>query len=278
MEGQYRRHWGFAPALWNLHFRVRVNLGASLSIARSLGAGAGHESVDTDAAIAAADLYEKLEKGYYPDAKGKRRKINGDVSKLYRANLSNLQRRLMADFRFRCGAIPGTQEIRTKIGHIGLWACVKYGNGIFCTISPGERHNYLACKLSRYRVDDPYVADPAKQRWAGKDQPRLEPNPEDEFEVNVPGYDARRLLLAEDPLAAANAFFVQIRTILATMLGVRMCPECPHCADGRWPCQDAFGSVAEPMGGIAGRVGALFGAVEALKTTGGLHDHFFMLV
>ena len=32
------------------------------------------------------------------------------------------------------------------------------------------------------------------------------------------------------------------------------------------------------MGGIAGRVDALFGAVEAQKTTGGLHYHFFMFV
>ena len=32
------------------------------------------------------------------------------------------------------------------------------------------------------------------------------------------------------------------------------------------------------MGGIAGRVDALFGAVEAQKTSGGLHFHFFMFV
>ena len=32
------------------------------------------------------------------------------------------------------------------------------------------------------------------------------------------------------------------------------------------------------MGGIAGRVDALFGAVEAQKTMGGLHYHFFMFV
>eukprot|EP00959_Pyramimonas_sp_CCMP1952_P010605 222310-Pyramimonas_sp.AAC.1 len=33
IEGQFRRTWGFA-ALWNLYFRERVNLGASLSIKR----------------------------------------------------------------------------------------------------------------------------------------------------------------------------------------------------------------------------------------------------
>ena len=31
IEGQFRRSWGFAPAVWNLYFRNCVNLGASLS-------------------------------------------------------------------------------------------------------------------------------------------------------------------------------------------------------------------------------------------------------
>ena len=53
--------------------------------------------------------------------------------------------------------MPGTQEIRTKIGHLGFWAGVVYGNGIFMTISPGERHNYLAIRLSRFRKDDPFA-------------------------------------------------------------------------------------------------------------------------
>ena len=79
------------------------------------------------------------------------------------------------------------------------------------------------------------------------------------FEVNIPGYDLRRLLLAEDPLAASNAFGIQILTLLATMLGVRMCPRCPHCAESKLPCQDALGSNAEAMRGIAGRVDAMFG-------------------
>ena len=32
IEGQYRRHWGFTPGLWNLYFRERINLGVSLSV------------------------------------------------------------------------------------------------------------------------------------------------------------------------------------------------------------------------------------------------------
>ena len=86
---------------------------------------AGHE-VETDAAIAAADLLQKLERGFYMD-RGKRRKINGDFSKLmFAEKLSQLQKRLLADFRFRCKAVPGTQEIRTKIGHLGFWAGINF--------------------------------------------------------------------------------------------------------------------------------------------------------
>ena len=110
------------------------------------------------------------------------------------------------------------------------------------------------------------------------DKPSLQANAEDQFEVDIPGYELRRIMLAEDPLAVANAFFVQIRTILATVLGLRMCPHCPHCAETSYACQDAFGSVGELMGGLAGRADAMFGAVECQKTTGSLHYHFFLFV
>ena len=67
IEGQYRRHWGFTPALWNLYFREQVNLGISLNVQRTKLDTEGDDNVATDAAIAAADLMEKLEEGYYRD-------------------------------------------------------------------------------------------------------------------------------------------------------------------------------------------------------------------
>ena len=57
-----------------------------------------------------------------------------------------------------------------------------------------------------------------------------------------------------------------------------MCSDCPHCAESDFPCQDAFGSSAELVGGFAGRADALFGAVEAQKTNGSLHFHFKLFV
>ena len=56
--------------------------------------------------------------------------------------------------------------------------------------------------------------------WAGKDKPSLEPLPTDTFETDIPGYDLRSILMAHDPLAAVDAFFVQIRVILASGLGI----------------------------------------------------------
>ena len=70
---------------------------------------------------------------------GKRRKVDGDISKLHlAADLSSAQKKLLANMHFRCAQVGGTQEIRRKIGHIGTWAAVQYGLGIFMTVSPGD--------------------------------------------------------------------------------------------------------------------------------------------
>ena len=147
------------------------------------------------------------------------------------------------------------------------------------TVSPGERHNYLAIRLSRYRAADPYFAHERsrdERSWIAADCPKLEASENHLFHVHVPGYDLRRRIQAKDPLCCANAFFVQIRTILATIAGLRMCADCPHCAESDCPCQDAFGSNAELAGGFAGRADALFGAVEAQNAEGALHLHLFI--
>ena len=83
--------------------------------------GQSAESVETDVAIAAADLVQKFEKGQHMLPDGRHHKMNNDASKLmFAVGLGDLQRKLLADFRFRCRATPGAQEIRTKIGHLAL--------------------------------------------------------------------------------------------------------------------------------------------------------------
>ena len=104
-------------------------------------------AADTDAAIAAAELLKKLDNGYYMD-RGKRRKINGDDSKLiFAENLSKLQGKLLADFRFRCSALPrhwrsGKDWPPGILGISGLWEWHFHHN------LSNERHNYLALRLS----------------------------------------------------------------------------------------------------------------------------------
>ena len=83
--------------------------------------------------------------------------------------------------------------------------------------------------------------------------------------------------MARDPLCAADSFNVYCRIVLARLLGVRMCPECPHCNMGDRPCQDMYGSNAEPQGGVFGRVDALFSGVEAQRA-GALHLDAFAYI
>ena len=137
IEAQYRRHWNYVPGLWNLYFREQVDLGTSLGAISRGVAAEPQEQPEQDAAMAAADLYEKLHTGYNTTQPGKRRKLEGDVSKLRFAEgvtPEAEQRQLLADFSFRTKGIAGTQEIRTKIGHICFWGSVVYGSGIFMTI------------------------------------------------------------------------------------------------------------------------------------------------
>ena len=114
IEGQYRRHWGLATGIWNLYFREKINLGISLTMKHKVDVAAPQDAKEEDASMAAEALFKKLEHGYYLD-KGKRRKMNGDFSKLlFAEHIIPLQRKLLSDFRFRCQAVPSTQEIRNK--------------------------------------------------------------------------------------------------------------------------------------------------------------------
>ena len=74
--------------------------------------------------------------------------------------------------------------------------------------------------------------------------------------------DLRRLIIARDPLAVSDSFQVLIRVVLARLLGIRMCPDCPACMKSKEPCMNAYGSNAEPQGGVFGRADALFATVE----------------
>ena len=195
--------------------------------------------------------------------------IRGDTSKLlFAEGTSARQRAMLQNMHYISSALPGTQEIRRQMGHVGQAGNRVYGCGIFMTISPSERHNGLAIRLSRYRPSDPLLhpsVAAAEREWIGSETPsirRVNQNDAEDVDVSIPDYDLRRLILARDPLCTVDAFKVTVRIVLAQLLGIRMCPDCPHCCQGKNPCQNHFGSNALPQGGIFGRCDAIFGGVE----------------
>ena len=209
------------------------------------------------------ELYEKLHKGTYGPV-DRPKPVAGDLSKLAQAHgLSHGARSLVQQARMVASRIPGTQQIRIAIGHAMFGARVNYGESLFITIAPSERHSGLRLRLARLRRNDTLLThDPRSaphQLLAGKDHPSLEST-----SVQLPEYEWRRQQLCRDPLSAMQAFHVMVRYVLARLLGIRMCPQCPHCNynGSRSPCTDLFGSNADPMGGIFGMCVALGGATE----------------
>ena len=89
--------------------------------------------------------------------------------------------------------------------------------------------------------------------------------------------DLRRLIIARGPLAVSDSFQVLIRVVLARLLGIRMCPDCPACMKSKKPCMNAYGSNAEPQGGVFGRADALFATVE-YQRSGPPHAHMFVFL
>ena len=275
----FRRDWNLRPNLYNLFFRHLINTQVSLCIKAEVEPDKPQQDKSLDLLKATEDAEKALCGGFYRDRfTGKLQPCESLAQVAYCSNVSPMTKKLVADGRFRTKNVPGTQEIRHTIGNVLVWYRVVYGNGIFMTISPGERHNYLSIRLSRYRLRDPWIKRHEREgTWIGADCPSINAHELEEFDVDVPGYDLRRILQAQDPHSVALAFQVQVRVQLAKLLGVRMCADCPHC-DKFAPCQDRFGSNAEAMGGIAGRCDAIAGAVECQKSAGCLHLHFFAFV
>ena len=92
----------------------------------------------------------------------------------------------------------------------------------------------------------------------------------------LPEYDARRAMLARDPLASVEGFRLSILLTLEYIFGMRVCPRCPNCnahSEFKGTCTDLFGSNAYAEGGVFGRADGIFISIEAQKSAGGLHAH-----
>ena len=274
VEYQVRSDWQYLGGLWNLLFKTLVNHAPSLSFQFSSTAGGVGDADAESVGSAAVSLSKKLWHGEYTTIAGRRKPISGDITKLgYAVGLSPTERNILNNFHYMSDRVPSTREIRREIGHIVFSAMIFYGHPLFLTISPSERHSGLTLHLSRFRRGDPGIINDEDQMadWVGERRPALDQS----ATADLPAYTVRRAITSRDPLAVIEGFDVTIRVLLPILLGMRMCPMCPKCnANGAsTPCQDKFGSNAEPCGGIHGRADALVGAVEYQSSTGSPHFH-----
>ena len=85
--------------------------------------------------------------------------VAGDTTKLpYVKGLTRLERKLAWAQNFIAQHMQGTQQLRQLMGHTQSGARVVYGDCIFFTVSPNEQHSALVLRLSRYRANDPILA------------------------------------------------------------------------------------------------------------------------
>lgn len=182
VEGQIRSAWDFPPAVRNLYFRHACLTMGSLFHHEPSQAGLPMESHATRMIQAAGGLYEKLWKGTYVAGSKKRRKIAGDTTKLkYAEGLTEDQRKIVRELDHRVSNLEGTQQIRLRMGHC-IFGAMVFGDSIFLTISPSDRHFGLTLRLSRHRRNDPILrtgddAEDMAMRVARADWPRLEAAP-----------------------------------------------------------------------------------------------------
>ena len=185
----------------------------------ALQATPAHEWVE-----AAKALYHKLQKGKYLTSGKTLKPINYDARKLWFAEgLTAPEAQLLRDIRHTQMTLPGTVEVRRRIGRFLFGARVELGEPIFMTLSPTTRHNALCLRLSRYRQHDPGAGP-----LSGKHVPRVWE--EAEVIVPVPEYETRRQTSVRDPWAVDIAFQCMVRFVFAELLGVRMCFRCAPIA------------------------------------------------
>ena len=117
VESQFRTEPHFLGGLQCQYFNEQLHWGASLSMKAALHALKPSLGKQQEACMYLKEISELMANGRYKDRNGKLRKINNDRTKLpYAVKISEGAKRLVHDIRFRTRNIPGTHEIREKIG------------------------------------------------------------------------------------------------------------------------------------------------------------------
>ena len=179
VDSNIRTDWNLVPAQRNLTTKWDALCGDNVACKHNVDREKPGNVLAAELVECATKLYEKLNKGFYVDGQGKRRRINHDFTKLHMADgITKMQQDLIRDMTFLSKKFPGTQQVRLLIGHALFGAGVHYGMPLFWTISPSSRHSGLCIRLSRFLKDDIFVSHPNSKgfefrNWIGEKTPSL---------------------------------------------------------------------------------------------------------
>ncbi|CAK9016870.1 ATP-dependent DNA helicase [Durusdinium trenchii] len=208
VESSIRNSWDLVSSLRRLTFKWHSVWNTPLWRKELLETTPLHEWVQ-----AAKALYHKLQKGTYLTAGNHIKPINYDARKLWFAsNLTQPEIQLLRDIRQAQQLLPGTVEVRRRIGRFLFGARVHLGEPIFITVSPTTRHNAVCLKMSRYRANDPGAG-----HCCAKDDPKVWEDTT--VTIPVPDYETRRCSAVRDPWCVNVAFQSMIGFVFAELLG-----------------------------------------------------------
>ena len=122
--------------------------------------------------------------GTYRDLDGKRKQIQGDITKVKYAISDEAGLRLLKNLEHTSMQIPGTVEIRKIMRYATNAGRVRRGVPIFITWSPDEKHNVLMLRLSRSRLNDTLNAVDTVHRKIGA--LRMPPIDKDYVDMHIP--------------------------------------------------------------------------------------------
>jgi hypothetical protein len=300
-EAVFRRDLTLSFALWQMVFRTKVNLGrhfyTAMREASRASDGEEHRYTYDEILDATNWILKGLRSEYTTEFTTIR--VNGNIDLLKgHPDLSPLARSMLDSFKVAAADIEGTKEARTKLRAIVMGYRVRYGGHHMLTLSPNPQHSLLMIRLSRTMALDPIrFSDKELHAWGKRtvpsivtacDRPERSVGATDDdayiavpiapFLDQIPDLALRRRILAKDPLAQVYGFRMSIQIVLRTMLGVRICSDCPRCCESEFPCMDSFGAVHQPEGGVLGLVEAYAGAIEYQSGPGALHMHLLLFL
>jgi len=169
--------------------------------------------------------------------------------------LTESAKKLLAAVEHTSKRVEGTQEVRRLMRWCLHSYRVVYGQCMFVTFSPSEKHSLLMIRLSRTRQEDPVVLSHEgstllhtkpgpSSSWAGRDTPSIEQDlcafgvEMDGTTGVAPSYSDRRSILARDPLCCSDGFRV-LRSVVFHVHHTRLISRIPLGTLNSKYCHDA---------------------------------------